>query len=54
MATQPDPAPDTIDPGAPNEMPPSSPPNEAPMREPPEIEPPRPDIDNPGTNPDEI
>ena len=45
MATQPDPNPDTINPGSPDEMPPASPPNEAPMEEPPGFEPPQPDID---------
>ena len=51
MATQPDPSPDTIDPGAPQEMPPDSPPNEAPMKEPPGVEPVSPDYDNPGRGP---
>ncbi|MBU0668710.1 MAG: hypothetical protein KKE77_08885 [Alphaproteobacteria bacterium] len=54
MATQPDPSPDTIDPGAPSELPIDNPPLEEPMREPDEIEPVQPDTDNPGANPDEI
>lgn len=47
MATQPDPSPDTIQPGAPDEFPSQSPPNEAPMQEPDEIQPVQPDFDQP-------
>ena len=51
MATQPDPGPDTIDPGAPQEMPGEPAPFEEPMQDPPGIEPPAPDVDNPGQTP---
>ena len=51
MATQPDPSPDTINPAAPDEMPPDSLPDEAPMQEPPGFNPPQPDIDEPGQQP---
>lgn len=53
MATQPDPDPDTIDPGAPQEMPGSPSPSEAPVQDPPGFAPPAPDIDNPGQTPPE-
>lgn len=46
MATQPT-QPDTINPGAPPEMPPEPGPAETPFNEPPGIEPPQPDYDNP-------
>ena len=52
MATDPDmPSPDTIEPGAPDEMPADSPPSEAPMQEPDEIEPVQPDYDQPDSAP---
>ena len=51
MATQPDPNPDTIDPGAPPEAPPQTIPDEAPGHIPGEIQPPSPDRDNPGRGP---
>lgn len=46
MATQPDPAPDTVEPIAPPEVP-----LETPDSVPDEIEPPVPDHDNPGRGP---
>ena len=48
------PDPDTIQPGAPEEMPADSPPQEAPVQDPGEIEPIQPDIDQPGRGPDEM
>ncbi len=51
MATQPDPNPDTIDPGAPSEVPAESPPSETPFDEPDEIEPVQPDYDQPDRTP---
>ena len=51
MATQPDPNPDTINPGAPNEVPGESPPSETPFEEPDEIEPVQPDYDEPDRTP---
>ena len=47
MATQPDPTPDTIEPGAPQEMPSDPSPAESPVQDPPGFEPPQPDTDNP-------
>ena len=51
MATQPDPNPDTIDPGAPSEVPAESPPSETPFDEPDEIERVQPDYDQPDRTP---
>ena len=51
MATQPDPNPDTIDPGAPSDVPAESPPSETPFDEPDEIEPVQPDYDEPDRTP---
>lgn len=51
MATQPDPNPDTIDLGAPSEVPAESPPSETPFDEPDEIEPVQPDYDQPDRTP---
>ena len=51
MATQPDPDPDFIDPGAPSEVPAESPPAETPFDEPNEIEPVQPDYDQPDRAP---
>lgn len=47
MATQPDPNPDIIEPGSPDEFPSTNPPDEAPTQEPPEIDPVQPDFDRP-------
>ncbi|MEO1968545.1 MAG: hypothetical protein ABGW87_07530 [Sphingomonadaceae bacterium] len=45
------PAPDTIDPTTPQEMPPQPSPAESPANEPPEVAPPAPDIDTPNPGP---
>ena len=50
MATQPEPTPDTIEPGAPSEAPPLDAPEQDPGS-PAEIEPPVPDYDQPDTGP---
>ena len=58
MATQPDPAPDTlpppdrIEPQSPPETPPPATPDETPINEPPEIIPGEPDYDQPDRAPD--
>ena len=55
MASQPEiPAPDTIQPQSPPEVPGDPGPIESPGTEPPGFEPPGPDIDQPGRGPSEV